>query len=66
MAEQIEAAAEVGWTETEVGSQIVAEMVRGGGDRGHFEQIEAEAEVGWTETEVGSQIVAEAVTGEAR
>ena len=56
----------MGWTETEVGSQMVAKMVRGGGDRGHFEQIEAEAEVGWTETEVGSQIVAEAVTGEAR
>ena len=29
VAEQIEAAAEVGWTETEVGSQIVAEAVTG-------------------------------------
>ena len=51
VAEQIEAAAEVGWTETEVGSQIVAEMVRGGGglegaDRGPLEQIEAEAVTG--------------------
>ena len=44
-------------------SQIVAEMVTDGADRGHLEQIESEAEQIEAEAE---QIVAEMVTDEAR